>query len=200
MRALNPTEANSSSMSELLAYSRLYHGSNQTVSEPDPFHGSNNKDFGQGFYTIPSAQDAAAWAVKIAKRRGGSPTVSAYDFTSNERLSAHVFHKSEEALIAWIDFILYNRKLERLIGYPYQNPFVRDIIVGPIADFAVARSFELFTLSQEEYFESLEFGKNPNKFKLRLIEDLDINRLENQVCFKNLASIRCLSFDGVKKC
>jgi len=40
-RASNPTEASSSSMSELLTYSRLYHGSNQTVSEPDPFHGSD---------------------------------------------------------------------------------------------------------------------------------------------------------------
>jgi hypothetical protein len=179
---------------------RLYHGSNQSVPDPDPFHGSNNKDFGQGFYTIPSQQDAVSWAVKIAKRRGKTPMLNSYTYRHNNRIRIHCFDNDETSLLTWIDFILYNRGLERLIGYPYRNPFREDIIAGPIADFAIARIFEQFTLNQEEYFESAEFHKRPNKYKLRLIEDLNIDRLDEQVCFKNLAAIKCLLFDGAKRC
>jgi hypothetical protein len=182
-------------MLDLALITTLYHGSNQKVREPNPFFNRTNRDFGQGFYTTASKEDAYDWANKVARRSAtGNPVVNTYDYINNECLSVFVFGRTETELIDWIDFILFNRGEKNLIGYSFTNRITHDIIVGPIADNRIAPIFEVFSVSQARFIEERHQATDPNKFKKRLIEDLDIDRLKDQVCFKNLASIKCLSY------
>ena len=64
----------------------LYHGSYIAVSSPLVGLGRKNVDFGRGFYLTNLHEQAKAWAVTIAERKGRNtqPIVSAYtlDYTS----------------------------------------------------------------------------------------------------------------------
>ena len=59
----------------------LYHGSNIEVTKPQIIVSNRALDFGAGFYTTSSEDQAIRWAKLQALRRGkGIPTVSAYEF------------------------------------------------------------------------------------------------------------------------
>lgn len=59
---------------------RLYHGSNVEVRNLRLLKKQRNLDFGKGFYTTTDYTQAATWARRTSRvRGGGSPIVSVYD-------------------------------------------------------------------------------------------------------------------------
>ena len=57
----------------------LYHGSNMTVDKPRLVAQNRYLDFGFGFYTTASQEQAVSFARKIADRRKtGAPTLNTY--------------------------------------------------------------------------------------------------------------------------
>ena len=53
-----------------LKHMRLYHGSDQPVREPKILHSKRTMDFGEGFYTTQSEQQATEWTMSVSRRRG----------------------------------------------------------------------------------------------------------------------------------
>ena len=69
----------------------LYHGSNIGVTEPQIIVSNRALDFGAGFYTTSSEDQAIRWAKLQALRRGkGVPTVSVYEFDDTKTAALSV--------------------------------------------------------------------------------------------------------------
>lgn len=63
----------------------LYHGSNVEVLLPKIIVSNRTLDFGAGFYTTSSLEQAKRWAVLQTKRRKtGTPVVTVYEFDEKE--------------------------------------------------------------------------------------------------------------------
>lgn len=62
----------------------LYHGSHVAVPEPLARAGRKNLDFGRGFYLTSIEEQAKAWAIIIAGRKGRNvnPVLNIYTFDS----------------------------------------------------------------------------------------------------------------------
>ena len=60
---------------------KLYHGSNLEVKEPKIIVSNRTLDFGAGFYTTSSLEQAKRWAyLQSIRRKEGKPTVTFYEF------------------------------------------------------------------------------------------------------------------------
>lgn len=105
----------------------LYHGSNVPVEHPRILTTNRALDFGPGFYTTSSFDQAKRWATLQARRRRmGSAVVTQYEFDDNalEALSVLQFEGPDES---WLDFVVANRKAT------YTGP-VYDLVIGPVAN------------------------------------------------------------------
>ena len=104
----------------------LYHGSNIQVNEPRIPERLRALDFGAGFYTTSSREQAEKWARVVTKRRrNGSPTVSSYSF-DEMNLAALSVLKFDSPSEDWLDFVVANRKELPVAAY--------DLVIGPIAN------------------------------------------------------------------
>lgn len=65
---------------------RLYHGSNGPIESVDISKDRKYKDFGQRFYTKHLRDQAEFWSVRIARRFGGTPTITEFDFNLDDCL------------------------------------------------------------------------------------------------------------------
>jgi hypothetical protein len=107
---------------------RLYHGSNVDVSEPCILAPRRALDFGPGFYTTSSREQAARWArVQQRRRASGVATLTAYDLNYAEAaqtLSIRIFDAPDSD---WLDFVVAHRK-DTWQGEHF------DLIIGPVAN------------------------------------------------------------------
>lgn len=118
----------------------LYHGSNIVVSVPEIRTPSHRLDFGTGFYTTTSFDQAKCWSISKAKlEKKGSATVSVFtvpdDFLQNKNLDILDFKKADEQ---WLDFVIANRTDKDFI-------YEHDIVKGAVANdrvFACLNAFE----------------------------------------------------------
>ena len=132
-------------------------------------------DFGRGFYTTESVEQASEWAIKIRDRRDtGNAIVSIYDYDDGEELKILKF---DGPTLEWFDFVHSNRteKLE----HDY------DVIIGPIADDGVIET--LF-----RYDDGLIT-------KEQAIEELKSARFDGQVLFHTDKSLERLTYVGYKE-
>ena len=131
---------------------KLYHGSTVVVDKPLilPPEPGKTVDFGTGFYTTTSFEQAERW-VGIRQRRGEIPGgfVSCYevpdDLLSNPDLKCLVFETASED---WLNFVMGNR--DGLIpdhGY--------DIVSGPVANDRVYATLTLFEVGQLDVEETI---------------------------------------------
>lgn len=116
----------------------LYHGSTDLVAKPEIRKGDVFLDFGAGFYTTTSYEQAERWA-KIKMRRNNVPTgyVSVYEFdfeAAKKKLSIEKFEAADEK---WLEFVVNNRK-----GVSTRDK--KDIHIGPVADDNIYQSIRLF--------------------------------------------------------
>lgn len=116
----------------------IYHGSTCIVERPEIRVGSKYLDFGIGFYTTSSYEQAERWT-RIKMRREGLDFgyVSEYEFDYNAARQTTVIRRFDTADLEWLLFVVRNRRGER----PNQQA---DMYIGPVANDNVYQSIRLF--------------------------------------------------------
>lgn len=117
---------------------RLYHGSNVEVRRPSLRLSRSRTDFGKGFYTTTSAEQAEHWtSIKIDRAKTGRRVVSVFEIDeallTNPDLKIREFHGPDEA---WLNFVVDSRKG---VNHDY------DLVFGPVANdkvFTVVNLYE----------------------------------------------------------
>lgn len=116
----------------------LYHGSTELVESPEIRKGEAFLDFGVGFYTTTSFEQAERWArIKMRRSNSSSGYVSIYEFdyeSAKQILQVKQFEAADEE---WLNFVVKNRRGE--------TPEISaDMYIGPVADDNVYQSIRFF--------------------------------------------------------
>lgn len=116
----------------------LYHGSTVFVETPEIRTGDNFLDFGAGFYTTTSFEQAERWArTKMRRENKQIGYVSIYEFDFESAQQNTTIHKFNTADMEWLLFVVENRK-----GLSSSAP--ADMHIGPVADDNVYQSIRFF--------------------------------------------------------
>lgn len=131
----------------------LYHGSTMIVEKPRILSSVRLLDFGVGFYTTRSFEQAQRWAkIKMRRESKSMGYVSLYKF---DEATARVSLDIKEYFSAdadWLRFVADNRR-------GYSSGDFADIHIGPVADdnvYASIRLFEANVLNEEETIRRLK--------------------------------------------
>lgn len=116
---------------------KVYHGSIDIVNIPEIRKSNRTLDYGYGFYTTTSYEQAEAWVKrKISEHKPNKGFVNVYDFKEDnlQQLKSLIFKKPT---VEWVDFVMLNRT---------QKDFTHDfdIVYGPVANDKVYAAFALF--------------------------------------------------------
>lgn len=156
----------------------LYHGINMVVERPEIRKPSRPLDFGEGFYTTFSREQACRWSSKVFERRNeGSPILNLYEYNRSgavEKLRIKTFDRPDAE---WLRFIVSNRTSGSFHDF--------DIVEGPVANdtvYSVLIGFENGVFSLNE-----------------AISRLKPESLADQVLFHTPASLEYLRFTGYEK-
>ena len=117
--------------------SKVYHGSVEEVRNPEIREPNRSLDYGSGFYTTTSFDQAKRLVERRMKDKGvavGYVNVYELDDKAVNRLNSLIFKKANEE---WVNFVMKNRT-ERNFTHDY------DIVYGPVADDSVYTQFTLF--------------------------------------------------------
>ncbi|RXI41555.1 DUF3990 domain-containing protein [Clostridium tetani] len=153
----------------------LYHGSNVIVKDPKVIKANRTLDFGYGFYTTTSKEQAWKWA-KIKQRRENTNKgiVSIYeikdDLFSENILNIKVFNGANND---WLEFVLDNIMKEE-----FTHNF--DIVKGSIADDRVYACLNAF----ENKFMDFQTA----------IKELRTYKLNDQISFHTEKALTYLKF------
>lgn len=116
----------------------LYHGSTDLVCMPEIRVGALFLDFGIGFYTTTSYEQAERWAkIKMRRKNVSSGFVSVYEFDLENAEKSLDIKRFTTADTEWLNFVVNNRN-----GMPATES--ADIHIGPVADDSVYQSIRLF--------------------------------------------------------
>ena len=116
----------------------LYHGSTDLVDKPEIRKGDIYLDFGIGFYTTTSYEQAERWAkIKMRRKNTALGYVAVYEFDLEKAEKELNIKQFENADAEWLSFVVNNRKGEQT------NDNV-DMHIGPVADDNVYQSIRLF--------------------------------------------------------
>lgn len=138
---------------------RLYHGSNVEVHKPSLRLSRNKTDFGKGFYTTTSAEQAEHWtSIKIDRAKTGRRVVSVFEIDdallTNPDLKIREFHGPDEA---WLNFVVDSRK-----GVKHDY----DLVFGPVANdkvFTVVNLYESDVIDAPAAIAQLKAYKTYNQ-------------------------------------
>lgn len=116
---------------------KIYHGSINIVKDPEIRISNRTLDYGNGFYTTTSCEQALSWVKRKMKEtndKKGFVNVYEIDLESIKELKLLIF---EEPTNEWVDFVMKNRT---------QKDFFHnyDIVYGPVANDKVYASFALY--------------------------------------------------------
>ncbi len=154
---------------------KLYHGSNVIVSEPRIIVSNRNLDFGVGFYTTASEEQAINWAKRQAKRmKQGKATVSVYQWQQEKLVELNIL-RFEKANAQWLEFVAQNRQ-----GI-YQGEMY-DIVIGAVANDRTMRVISDYISGELDIETSLLLLKP--------------QVLDNQYVFLNAKALGSLQFEG----
>ena len=154
----------------------LYHGSLEIVEKPQILQANRPLDFGTGFYTTTSLQQARRW-VKLRMEQGQASVgfINIYEYSPKRDLRTRLFRSANEA---WVDFVHANRTVQ-----DYNHDY--DIVTGPVANDNVYLSFNLY--------ESGIITKR------ELIRRLKTYKLVDQLLFHTERSLDTLEYVGNKE-
>ncbi len=131
----------------------IYHGSTVLVDKPEIRTGDVFLDFGVGFYTTTSYDQAERWArIKMRRENKAIGYVAAYEFDYEAAKGNTIIRKFDAADMEWLLFVVNNRR-----GLPFDEPV--DMHIGPVADDNVYQSirfFETGILNAEETVKRLK--------------------------------------------
>lgn len=156
---------------------KLYHGSLEVVSEPRIITPNRTLDYGRGFYTTTSYEQAEQW---VRRRKGTQHSigyVNVYelaDILPDDIKQLRFETPTEE----WVDFVMRNRTEK---GYEHSY----DIVYGPVANDRVYAAFALY--------ESNLLDKEG------LIRELRAYELVDQFLFHTEQSLQHLTFIEAKE-
>lgn len=116
----------------------LYHGSTDIVENPKILKSNVYLDFGVGFYTTTSLEQAERWAkIKMKRNNDEIGYVSIYEFDIEKAEEEFLIKRFDFADEEWLSFVVNNRK-----GLDKDNKV--DMHIGPVADDNVYQSIRLF--------------------------------------------------------
>ena len=132
----------------------LYHGSLEIVEQPRIREANRPLDFGTGFYTTTSLQQARRW-VKLRMEQSNTKMgyINIYEYTPKKGLHTRRFQSANEA---WVDFVHANRTVQ-----DYNHDY--DIVTGPVANDNVYLSFNLYAMNQPKITQDNVHLLLPNK-------------------------------------
>lgn len=153
----------------------LYHGGIMIVDKPEIIDTGRTLDFGKGFYTTTSREQAENWIrIKTRRENLAEGVLSIYeipdDYQEKRELQIKVF---EGASDEWLQFILNNR-LKKSYVHSY------DIVSGPVADDRVYACLNAF----ENKFMTFEAA----------IHELRTYKLADQISFHTYKGLRLIKF------
>ena len=132
---------------------KLYHGTNAFFERPDLSKCRPFKDFGRGFYTTTSYEQAERWArIKMRREKKDTGYVAVYEFDYEAAKTDTTIRRFDAADMEWLLFVANNRR-----GLPLTESV--DMHVGPVADDNVYQSirfFETGILNAEETVKRLK--------------------------------------------
>lgn len=117
--------------------SRVYHGSIEEVRKPEIRQPNRSLDYGAGFYTTTSYEQAKRWVERRMKDKGvaiGYVNIYELDEEVIKDMKSLFFEKPTEE---WVSFVMRNRT-ERNFIHDY------DVVYGPVADDSVYTQFALY--------------------------------------------------------
>ena len=121
----------------------LYHGGSVAVPNPRPVSPEKNRplDFGSGFYTTTSLEQARRW-IKIRAEQNkafGKGVISRYavDDASLSSSGLKIGRFSSDDLNPWFDFVMANRR-----SHGFLHDY--DVVIGPVANDKVFTTLTLF--------------------------------------------------------
>lgn len=117
--------------------SRVYHGSIDEVVNPEIRQPNRSLDYGSGFYTTTSYEQAKRWVERRMKDKGvaiGYVNIYELDEKLVKNMKSLFFEKPTEE---WVSFVMRNRT-ERNFIHDY------DVVYGPVADDSVYTQFALY--------------------------------------------------------
>ena len=156
---------------------KLYHGSIEVVSEPRIITPNRTLDYGRGFYTTTSYEQAEQW---VRRRKGTQHSVGYVNvYELAEVLPDDIKQlRFETPTEEWVDFVMRNRTEKG-----FEHSF--DIVYGPVANDRVYAAFALY--------ESNLLDKEG------LIRELRTYELVDQFLFHTEQSLQHLTFIEAKE-
>ena len=157
---------------------KIYHGSIEKVESPEIRESNRTLDYGQGFYTTTSYEQAEAWVRRrMNEKRASRGYVCVYELDERalQNLNTLIFDQPTEE---WVDFVMKNRTQK---GYVHEF----DIVYGPVANDRVYAAFALYE------------GGLINK--QALIAELKAYKLVDQYLFHTEKALHALTFIEAKE-
>lgn len=152
---------------------RIYHGSLEIVETPEIRIPERQLDYGCGFYTTTSYEQAEKWVknrMRDTHSKKGYVNTYEFDEVGSRVLKRLIFDFPTDE---WIDFVMANRLKD---GFTHNN----DIVYGPVANDRVYTSFILY--------EGDIIGKDELKKRLKTY------KLVDQYLFHTKESLRFLNY------
>lgn len=132
---------------------KLYHGSLEVVKNPEIREPNRTLDYGKGFYTTTSYEQARDWVLRHSKDKVKPDCgyVNIYEVDIDQVKSEHTlwFDTPSED---WIDFVYANRN-DKTFTHDY------DFVYGPVANDKVYAAFSLYEaglLNKQELIKELK--------------------------------------------
>jgi len=150
----------------------IYHGSDVPVIEPKIFSSNRFLDFGEGFYTTSSYEQARRWAQRITDvRKSKNPIISFYEFDIDKAKKDLQIIQFDEPSAEWLNFVVSCRSGKET-GQKY------DIVMGPVANdnvYETIRLFEIGIYSKDEAIIRLKIEKIYNQILFHTEQALKYN-------------------------
>jgi len=149
---------------------KLFNGSNVVVQNPKILTPNRLLDFGEGFYTTSSYEQAYRWASRVKSRqKTGQQIINIYEFDrsgaeKNLKILDFDFPDSQ-----WLNFVTVCRS-GRNINLTY------DIATGPVANdnvYATIQLYETGLLSEAETITRIKVEKVFNQVLFHTEQSLD---------------------------
>ena len=137
----------------------IYHGSRETVENPEIRTARYYKDFGFGFYCTLIRPQAERWAVRFS----GEGVVNIYEYEPDPALKLLSFSEMTEE---WLDFIVACRT---------GNPHNYDIVEGPMANdtiFNYVQDYVDGNITRSAFWELARFKKPTHQISFHTPEAL----------------------------
>ena len=157
---------------------KVYHGSLEQVTKPEMRKPNRTLDYGSGFYTTTSYQQAKDWVLrKMKEQTSAAGFINVYELDEEKKktMKALVFHEPSEE---WVDFVMHNRR-QRGFTHDY------DVVYGPVANDRVYAAFALYEGNLID--------------KQTLITELKTYKLVDQYLFHTERSLGLLKFLEAKE-